>query len=169
MTLEAAFFVSQIIAAAAVVASLLFVGFEIRHGTRATRAQINQNIASGWFSVGPLIADSSRLFATGIRADERAFAAMSDEEKLSFGSALFVYFKHYENMYLQHQEGFIRTEDWQAWMTHMFLYWHMPGVQVWWRMRRGVFSPRFRQYIEAAAAATPPAAELLAVYGEAKP
>ena len=167
MSLESAFFVSQIIAAAALVASLLFVGFEIRHATRATRAQINQNIASGWFSVGPLIADSSRLFVTGIRADEQAFAALSDEQKLGFGSVLFVYFKHYENMFLQHQEGFIHTEDWNAWMTHLFLFWHTPGVQVWWRMRRGVFSPGFRHYLETSPqATTPPPADLLTTYGQ---
>ena len=148
MSLEQIYFVSQTAAAVAVVASLLFVGFQIRHGTRATRAQIHQNIASGWFSVGPLIAANSKVFAAGIRADEARFAALSDEDKLTFMSIVFVYFKHYENMYMQHLEGFVSSADWSAWITHIFMYWRMPGVQLWWRLRRTAFAPDFRRFLE---------------------
>jgi len=109
MALEQIFFLSQILAAIAVVASLLFVGFELRHGTRATRAQIHQNITLGWLSVGPMIAENSRIFAAGIAADETAFKAMPNEEKLAFLAIAFAFFKHYENMYEQQKEGFIRA------------------------------------------------------------
>jgi hypothetical protein len=148
MSLEQIYYLSQTAAAVAVVASLLFVGFQIRHGTRATRAQIHQNIAAGWFSVGPLIADNSRVFAAGLQADEAKFAAFSDADKLAFLSVAFAYFKHYENMFLQHQEGFVSSEDWNAWATHMFMYWRMPGVQMWWRMRGSAFAPGFRRFLE---------------------
>ena len=148
MSLEQIFYVSQTAAAVAVVASLLFVGFQIRHGKRA---QIHQNIASGWFSVGPMIAANSRVFAAGLRADEAQFVALSDPDKLAFLAVLFVYFKHYENMSLQHLEGFVSTEDWNAWITHMFMYWRMPGVQVWWRLRRTAFAPDFRRFLESSA------------------
>jgi hypothetical protein len=148
MSLEQIFYVSQTVAALAVVASLLFVGFQIRHSTRATRAQIHQNIAAGWFSVGPLIADNSGVFAAGLQADEAKFAAFSDADKLVFLTVAFAYFKHYENMFLQHQEGFLNTEDWNAWTTHMLMYWRMPGVQMWWRLRRMAFAPGFRQFLE---------------------
>jgi hypothetical protein len=154
MSLEQIFYVSQTAAALAVVASLLFVGFQIRHGTRATRAQIHQNIASGWFSVGPLIAANRQVFAAGIRADEARFAALPDDDKIALMAMLFVYFKHYENMYLQYREGFVSAEDWNAWSSHMFMYWRMPGVQVWWRLRRLGFAPEFRKFLETS---TPPA------------
>ena len=167
MSLEHVFFVSQIAAAVAVVASLLFVGFQMKHGTRATRAQIHQNIASGWFSVGPLIAVHSRTCAAGVKADEHAFAALPDDDKLAFMSVMFVFFKHYENMYLQYSEGFIRGEDWNAWVTHMFMYWRLPGVQIWWRLRRAAFAPDFRRFLETS---SPPAmismADLFAHTGE---
>lgn len=148
MPLEHIFFVSQIVAAVAVVASLMFVGFQMKHGTRATRAQIHQNIASGWFTVGPLIATHTRVVAAGVRVDEAGFAALPDEDKLAFMSVMFVFFKHYENMYLQHSEGFIRSEDWNAWATHMLMYWRLPGVQVWWRLRHPAFAPEFRRFLE---------------------
>jgi hypothetical protein len=148
MGLEQFFYLSQILAAIAVVASLLFVGFELRHGTRATRAQIHQNFTHGWLSLGPMIADNSRIFAAGITADEAGFRAMPNDEKLAFMSIVFAFFKHYENMYEQQKEGFIRAEDWEAWARHMFMYWRMPGVQVWWRYRGAAFAPDFRQFLE---------------------
>ena len=63
-------------------------------------------------------------------------------------ATIFVFFKHYENMYLQHKEGFIREKDWNAWVNHMYLYWRTPGVQMWWKERRGAFSPDFCSFIE---------------------
>ena len=149
MTLEHIFFITQIIAAVAVVLSLFFVGYQLRESTRATRAQIHQNIATGWQSIGPLLADNAAVFAQGISANEQSFAAMGNAEKMTFMSIIFVFFKHYENMFVQQREGVIQPEDWDAWVTHMFMYWHMPGVQIWWRMRRDTFAPAFREFLEA--------------------
>lgn len=148
MSLEEVFYVSQIVAAIAVVASLLFVGFEVRHGTRATRAQIHQNITLGWLAIGPVIADHARVFATGIAADEAAFDAMPTEDKMTFLSIAFAFFKHYENMYEQQKAGFLGVEDWNAWARHMLMYWRMPGMQVWWRLRRDAFAPDFCRFLE---------------------
>lgn len=148
MTLEQVFFVTQIVAAAAVVLSLVFVGYQMRESARATRAQIHQNIAAGWQSIGPLLADNAAVFAQGISANEQSFAAMSNADKMTFMSIIFVFFKHYENMFVQQREGVVQPEDWNAWITHMFMYWHMPGVQIWWRMRRETFAPAFREFLE---------------------
>jgi hypothetical protein len=30
----------------------------------------------------------------------------------------------------------------------MFMYWRMPGVQVWWRYRSAAFAPDFRRFLE---------------------
>jgi hypothetical protein len=52
MTLEHWSSLSQIAAAAGVLASLVFVGFQIRHNTPAMIAQSQQHIATSWFTVG---------------------------------------------------------------------------------------------------------------------
>src|SRR5690348_1609235 len=110
MTLEQVFFVTQIVAAAAVVLSLIFVGYQMRESAHATRAQIHQNIATGWQSIGPLLADNAAVFAQGIAADEQSFAAMSNADKMTFMSIIFVFFKHYENMFVQQREGVVQPE-----------------------------------------------------------
>jgi hypothetical protein len=148
LSLEHIYFLTQIVSAAAIVLSLVFVGYQLRESARATRAQIHQNIAAGWQSVGPLLTDNAAVFAEGISATEQSFAAMTNADKLTFMSTIFVFFKHYENMFVQHREGVIDSEDWDAWVTHIFMYWHMPGVQIWWRMRRETFAPSFRHFLE---------------------
>ena len=42
MTLEQASFVAQIVSAVAVIASLIFVGFQLKHATAAIRATSSQ-------------------------------------------------------------------------------------------------------------------------------
>jgi hypothetical protein len=148
MTLSDMASIGSLASGLAVLVSLLFVGVQIMQNTRAIRAQIHQNVTDGWIGVGGVIADHAAPFALGLAADESSFAAMSDTDKLTYMSTVFMFFKHYENMYLQHREGFIRDEDWNAWVKHMFMYWRMPGVQLWWKARADAFAPEFRRFIE---------------------
>lgn len=131
-----------------VLISLVYLGLQIHQNTRAVRLQINQGITENWLSLGGLVTANARVFAAGISADEKAFAALSDEDKFVFLSTIFGFFKHFENMYLQCQEGFVPRATWDAWAHQMFMYWNMPGVQRWWKSRRLTFSPEFRRFIE---------------------
>lgn len=131
-----------------VLASLIYLSLQIRQNTRAVRSQIHQHIADSSLSLGAMLADHSREFTAALKADRKAFADMPDDDKYAFLSCIFAFFKHFENMYLQYQEGFIARENWDAWTSQMFMYWHMPAVQNWWKSRRAIFSPEFRRFIE---------------------
>ena len=156
MTLSDYSSIASLVSSAAVFVSLVFVGLQILQNTRAIRAQIHQNITDGWIGVCAIIADHSRAFAAGVASDETAFASMSDSDKTVYMSAIFSFFKHYENMYLQNREGFIREDDWAAWVSHMFMYWRMPGVQLWWKTRADAFAPEFRRFIETSSPSSMP-------------
>ena len=132
----------------AVLISLIYLASQVRQNMRATRAQIHQNILTGWLGVCAMVTDNAKVFAAGIGSTEQTFAAMSDEEKLTYLGTIFAFFKNFENSYLQYQEGFVRPQDWAAWTNQMFMYWRMSGVQHWWKMRRATFSPEFVRFIE---------------------
>lgn len=149
MTLEQLNLVVQIVAGLAVTASLIFVGLQIHQATRTARAQIHQNITSGWLAVCPMVADHASVFAEGLKASDEDFAALSEADKLTFLGIIFGFFKHYENMYFQYRCGHLTAATWEAWSTHMFLYFRQPGVQVWWSMRKNSFAPEFRAFLEA--------------------
>lgn len=150
MTLEQFYLLTQIAAGLAVAASLIFVGVQIRQATQTARAQIHQNITSGWLSIVPMVSDNVAVFSAGLAASEEEFAKFSNADKMVFIGVIFGFFKHYENMYFQYQCGHIKKATWDAWSTHMFLYFRQPGVQVWWKLRRHAFAPEFRAFLESA-------------------
>lgn len=148
MTLEQLGILSQLVGTLGVIASLIFVGVQIRQNTRATRAQVQENMTSGYIAVAEMLTANARVFVQGIAATTEAFAALSNEEKLIYFGQVFAFFKHFENMHSQRERGFIDAESWGAWSEHILMYFNQPGVQLWWSLRRGTFSPSFRTFLE---------------------
>src|SRR5579864_260942 len=146
--------VGSLVNGIAVVISLLYLATQVRQGHRVSRAQIHQNIAGGWFNVTALVGAHASAFSAGVKSSEDEFAAMPDAEKLEFMVATLSLLKHLENAYLQHhaylqhQEGFVRADDWEAWAKLMFLYFRTPGVRRYWKLRRDTFSPTFVRFVE---------------------
>jgi hypothetical protein len=148
MTLETLSLLSQIAGVAAVFASLIFVGIQIREQANATRAQTEQAIASNWLGVAEVISSNAEAFGAGLVSSNATFADLSDAERMRFMTTIFALFKHYENMYLQFQKGRIREAEWQPWSNHAQMYFHQPGVQNWWQLRKSAFSPVFCAFLD---------------------
>lgn len=140
--------ISQIVAAAAVVASLLFVGFQVQHQTRATRAQTQQAITANFLVATQIFADHADAIQAGVESGDPAFADMTDAHRLSYLSAMYGLFKHYENMFLQYRSGMLSADEWQPWSQHILIYFHQPGVQTWWGMRRSSFMTDFAHFLD---------------------
>jgi hypothetical protein len=148
MTLEQLNIVFQIVGTLGVIASLIFVGLQVRQNTKATRVQVQENMTSGYISVAQILIDNAEVFTRGIAATRESFASFSDAEKMIYFSLIFSIFKHFENIYSQRERGFIDQESWAAWSEHMLMYFNQPGVKMWWEWRRGNFNPRFRSFVE---------------------
>jgi hypothetical protein len=147
MALERILYLTQSIAAIAVLASL-FVGLQIRHNSRKARTQTEQHIASSWFDIGKMIADHPAEFGTGLRSGNSAFSDLSEEDRLVFVTILFGLFKHYEKLYRQFESGHIDAETWAAWSVHVRMYFHQLGVRSWWPIRGAAFASTFRAFLE---------------------
>ncbi|MBS0384586.1 MAG: hypothetical protein JSS00_04470 [Proteobacteria bacterium] len=148
MTLESLALLSQIVGAFAVIASLIFVGLQIGQQANATRAQTEQAIAANWLALGQVIGSSAEAFTAGLVSRSSTFADLNDADRMRFLTALFALFKHYENMYLQFKKGRISEAEWQPWSNHIEMYFHQPGVQTWWGLRKAAFSAVFRDFLD---------------------
>lgn len=156
MTLETLAVFSQVAAAAAVFASLVFVGLQIREQANATRAQTEQAVAANWLIIAEVIGSTSVAVAAGCLSTSETFAELDDAGRLEFFSTMFGFFKHYENIYLQFRRGRISAEEWEPCSTHVVMFLHQPGVQTWWGLRKNVLSPAFRDFLEHSAAPDAP-------------
>ena len=157
MTLSDLASIGSFVSAVAVLISLVYLASQVRQGTKATRSEIHQNILTGWLGAADLVVQHAEVFAKGLSADGEKFDAFSDAEKLVFVTVAMGMFRHYENVFLQNREGYVRSEDWNAWTNHLLMYFNMPGVQYWWKMRRASFSPAFVTFLESAPTPSIPA------------
>lgn len=139
---------SQVAAAAAVFASLIFVGLQIREQANATRAQTEQAVAANWLVVAEVMGSNAGAVAAGLQSKSESLADLNDAERLQFFSIMFGFFKHYENIYLQYRRGRITSEEWEPCSNHVLMFLGQPGVRSWWAFRKSAFAPQFRDFLE---------------------
>ena len=103
--------VGELIAAIAVVISLIFVGIQIRENTIASKAATYQDSVA--YDVEILLSvgsspDMSRIFFT-FRDNP---SALEGDELIQGRTLLTATLRHFENLYLQHEAGMLSDEAW---------------------------------------------------------
>ena len=138
---------TQLIAAAGVIASLFYLAAQIRQNTRSQRSVVVDSLTQSLIHLlGPLGSDPDQM---------RAFVSVTEDwhgateaDRLRTVSMLFTTFKLFENAWFQQPQGTLDAEQWQAWDLHVRVYYHRPGVKTWWSLRRAMFAASFREYVE---------------------
>ena len=152
MTLQELANFGEILGAAGVIASLIFVGWQIRANTRAARLRMHEQVTQTYMSfLGSILVDPGS-FAAGFKSEHPDFADLNDAQKAFFFSTMLGFFKHFEMMYVQYAEGVMDEETWNAWSTHIRMQFHQPGAQNWWNLRKEAFTPAFRKYLDSSVA-----------------
>ena len=138
MTLEDIYFVSQIIAALAIVASLIFVGLQLRQSDRVQRAAMHQARADRIIGIFQNQAEPHMLsaFAKASRAPE----TMSVEEIMSFRSVIMALVLNLEDQLWQQKQGLLDTVTVQRTKHAGARMMAMPAMRATWLlMRPGLF------------------------------
>ena len=146
MNLETINAVAQLVAALAVIASLFYLGAQIRQNTRSMRAMVVDALTRGIADI--LSGQNPEILRSFVRVVENLDDA-SEEDRLLALPQLFALFKLFENAWFQQRQGTLDREHWQGWDAYVRTYYHHPGVKSWWLMRRAAFAPGFRDYLEA--------------------
>jgi len=147
MTLTEISQISQTLGSAAVVATLIFVGVQIRQNTNATRAASHHAVTQALNRVNLLWARNSevtRIWLSGMH-DRRA---LPPEERWRFDATVRAYLHVCETMYTQAELGagdfgIVMAE--QCGIKAVFA---SDGVRQWWSENPFGFSPQFRRYVE---------------------
>lgn len=147
MTLEQASFVAQIVSAIAVIASLIFVGFQLRRATSAIRATSSQAHSSLYTDLVQSIidnADFARSWSIGI-TDPKSLSEAEWVRFVAYASALF---RLYESSRVQWLNGRLDDEHWHTIERQAADFGHLPGLRLAWQLRGHWFSPEFRAWFE---------------------
>ena len=155
MTLEQAAYLSQIIGAAAVLGSLVFVGLQIRQNTRSQRVVAVDSLAAAIAAINVPAMESPAL-GEALSKAMPDWGAASREQRILAHFFLFSYFKLAESAWYQRKNEVLDAGQWLGWETMLRAFYHAKGVQAgWWPRRRYAYSPEFQAYL--ATTAPPPA------------
>jgi len=148
MTLQLISDLSQIAATIAVVASLLFVGMQIRQNTRSQRVVAVNSLTAAAVAIN-VPGMESPAFGEALASAMKDWRGASREERIVAHYFLFSFFKLAESAWYQRELQALDVSQWAGWESLMLSFYHCDGVKSgWWLHRGDVYSPRFRAYLE---------------------
>lgn len=138
---------AEIISALAVVASLIFVGIQIRQNTRATQASMRQSIADN--DIDYLITFLDNSILAHANAKSIAGDSLSPVEWEQLVAQQHVNFRVFENAHYQYQNGLLDDEVWQRYRVIIeLLLTSDSAARELWSSRNYTFTPAFQEEIE---------------------
>ena len=152
MSLEQAAYIGQIIAAIAVLGSLVFVGLQIRQNTRFQKIAAVDALSAAIAAINVPAMESPAL-GEALSTATRDWGAATREQRILAHYFLFSYFKLAENAWYQQRAGVLEPAQWDGWERMVRVYYHSDGVSsAWWPRRRNAFSQSFQTYLAGTAA-----------------
>ena len=147
MTLDQLASIGEIIGGFAVVISLVYLAIQIRMNTEAERTSTYQSIVSDFGAMNNTMASTPELSHLFVQAMEN-YQQLNSDQKARISQMFFQCFRFFENMFYQHQKGYLDDEVWIGWKRLMLTYFGRPGFQTWWEHRREVYSEPFAIFLE---------------------
>ena len=147
MTLDQLASIGEIIGGFAVVISLVYLAIQIRTNTEAERTSTYQSIVSDFGAMNNTMASTPELSHLFVQAMEN-YQQLNSDQKARISQMFFQCFRFFENMFYQHQKGYLDDEVWIGWKRLMLTYFGRPGFQTWWEHRREVYSEPFAIFLE---------------------
>jgi hypothetical protein len=147
MTLEYIFQISQIAAALGVIASLVFVGFQVRDNAKAVRSAAAQAVQDNYSHFFTTLACSPSALVTHLKGLSD-MDSLTDVEKAQFVAISMAYLSDAQNAFHQWKEGHLADELWSCWEALMMNLVKTPGGAAFWRQRSYIFGRKFQREVK---------------------
>ena len=86
----------------------------------------------------------ARIFQVGTEDPSQ----LSDRERSRFIFICFSFFRMFEDIHYQYENGALDPELWEGYKTLYGSYCKAPGHQSYWNARRQIFRPAFREFVD---------------------
>ena len=165
MTLENMFYISQTVAAFALVGSLLFLALEVRHRNLESRYRSTEDSLQKLRDVELHIcgdAERARVWLIGLYD----YAALPPVDKVRFQLTAHMALKANESFFLAYQEGRLSRDLYEPEAQHQADFLAYPGFQTAWDMRKQYFHQAYREWVEEKIAAAKKREDVPCLYRE---
>ena len=139
--------VGELLAAAAVVVSLLLVAWEVQQNSEEQKQAMTQELITSYTEIVTLLTQDRELRCAYIKgiAD---YHGLNGDEALAVGAYLMALMRHREDLYFQYLDGALKPSIWQGFDRATRIAMQRPGWQQWFDFRRDWFSDEFQAYID---------------------
>ena len=139
--------IGQIIAAVAVIPSVVYLAVQIRNQNKESRRATANTFMLHWSDFRKSLSDSGDFAAIHLRGLQ-SFDDLDPVEKLRFGSGLGRIFILSEGLYLFYLDGALASELWRTFEQTTADLAAYPGVQAWWATRKHWHTAKFRAVVD---------------------
>ncbi len=147
MTLNELGNIGEFVSSIGVIVSLIYLALQIRKNTDTERVSTYQSVVSDFGSLNRTMSSNPELSSLYVKAMED-FGGLRSDEKARVSQLFFASFHYFENMFYQNQKGYLEDDVWRGWKRLMLTYHERPGFQIWWSVRRDVYSEAFCNFLE---------------------
>lgn len=147
MTLEALYFIMQIVAAVSVVASLVFVGLQVRGNTREQRLTRTIEGIAAYEAFQHLLINSREFREIWLKG-AKGLGNLDDQELLAFGAYMALWVSSANRTGANIRAGQMSNRDWQATKSMWKPITLRKGAQEWWQRARRGYAPDVRASID---------------------
>lgn len=153
-SLERILQVGEIVAAIAVIISVVFVAIEIRQSSQAQVQATTQAAVSDYLDSLELMASDGEFACLYTRAVQD-FESLNGADRLRFSAYYMSTYYQLQEMHRLAEEGAIDADTWSGFHSLLQETTRYPGVRQWFALRRTWFSERFQAYVDALMQQTP--------------
>ncbi len=138
---------AQILGGIGVIASIIYVGIQIRNNARALRAATYQQLTAAFTANLDVLFQNAEACSLVLRgADD--FNSLDRLEKARYRFQLMAMLRRYANAWFQYKIGTLRDEDWQQICSHLEALFSVPGNAVAWQLIKNRSPADFRKFID---------------------
>jgi len=147
MTLENLYFVMQIVAGLAVVASLVFVGLQVRGNTREQQLTRTIEGVAAYEAFQHLLINNREfreIWLKGVKGLDN----LDDQELLAFAAYMALWVSSANRVRANMRAGHMSGHEWQVTKSMWKPITHRKGAQEWWQRARRGYAPEMREVID---------------------
>ena len=139
--------ITEAIGLIAVIASLIFVGLQIRQNSEEIRSSSYHGATELFNTWNLTLTDNPELARIWLKGQE-SFEELSTEETVTFEFLLRAVFRIWDTVYYQSRHGTGDKALWECERQNVEVVFKSAGARMWWRKHPYDFSDEFSAYVE---------------------
>ena len=138
---------AQIVGGIGVIASMIYIGIQIRNNARAVRAATYQQIIATLSANLDVLFQNAEACSLVLRGGDD-FNSLDRLEKARYRFSFMAMMRRYGNAWFQYRIGTLRSDDWQQISVNLEALFSVPGNAVVWQLIKSRFPADFRSFID---------------------